>query len=212
MPALTLMIIRHGEKPGGAWPGPGLTIDGTPDARSLVVRGWQRAGAWAALFGAGLGGADFPPPGVIHAANPSAGAGAVAADNGPSQRPFQTVKPLADRLGLQPVMTWGLGQEADLAAEIKGLSGVVLVCWEHKRIISGILPAITGGAALPALPLKWDGPRFDVVLRFDRAAPGAAWSFRQLFPKLLSGDSVIPLGKGKTIDGEAATGHGKPET
>jgi hypothetical protein len=36
----------------------------------LVIRGWQRAGAWSALFGAGLGGTDFPRPEVIYAADP----------------------------------------------------------------------------------------------------------------------------------------------
>jgi hypothetical protein len=43
------------------------------------------------------------------------------------------------------------------------------------------------------MPKKWDGARFDVVLRFDRSALGAPWSFRQLFPRLLSGDSDTPL-------------------
>jgi len=43
------------------------------------------------------------------------------------------------------------------------------------------------------LPKTWDGRRFDVVLRFDRAAPDAPWTFRQLFPRLLSGDSDTPL-------------------
>ena len=68
--ALTILIIRHAEKPGEAWPGPGLKPDGTPDKESLVIRGWQRAGSWAALFGAGLGGADYPQPAVIYAADP----------------------------------------------------------------------------------------------------------------------------------------------
>jgi len=31
MSALTLMIIRHADKPEEAWPGSGLTINGTPD-------------------------------------------------------------------------------------------------------------------------------------------------------------------------------------
>lgn len=193
MSALTLMIIRHAEKPKGAWPGPGLTIDGNPDDMSLVVRGWHRAGAWAALFGAGRGGADFPQPDVIYAANPNSGAGAAETDDEPSQRPFETVKPLGDRLKLVPVTTWAQGRETDLVGEITKLSGVVLVCWEHKRIVSAILPAIAGGANLPGLPSKWEGQRFDVVLRFDRAASGGAWTFRQLFPMLLSGDSRIPV-------------------
>jgi hypothetical protein len=55
MSALTLLIIRHAKKPGESWPGSGLTPDGVPDKKSLVIRGWQRAGSWSALFGAGLG-------------------------------------------------------------------------------------------------------------------------------------------------------------
>jgi hypothetical protein len=41
--------------------------------------------------------------------------------------------------------------------------------------------------------VKWDGARFDVVLRFDRSAPGAPWTFRQLFPRLMFGDSATPM-------------------
>lgn len=71
MSALTILIIRHAEKPGENWPGPGLTEDGQKDKESLVIRGWQRVGAWAALFGAGLGGTQYPAPQVIYAANPT---------------------------------------------------------------------------------------------------------------------------------------------
>ena len=77
-------------------------------------------------------------------------------------------------------------------AEIVGLAGVVLVSWEHKAIAKSILPAIAG-QTLPGMPRKWDGARFDVVLRFDRSAPGAPWTFRQLFPRLMSGDSATPM-------------------
>jgi len=45
-----VMLIRHAEKPGGAWPGPGLTEKGEEDKESLVIRGWQRAGALALFF------------------------------------------------------------------------------------------------------------------------------------------------------------------
>jgi putative addiction module component (TIGR02574 family) len=54
MSALTILIIRHAEKPGESWPGSGLTPDGIIDKKSLVIRGWQRAGSRSALFGVGL--------------------------------------------------------------------------------------------------------------------------------------------------------------
>jgi hypothetical protein len=64
MSALTVLVIRHGEKPDPDNPDrpPGLTSDGVKDKHSLLIRGWQRAGAWAALFGAKLDGDDFPEP------------------------------------------------------------------------------------------------------------------------------------------------------
>jgi len=190
MPTLTILIIRHAEKPDESWPGQGLTADGVTDKKSLVIRGWQRAGSWSALFGSGLGGSDYPQPATIYAADPEATTG-----EEPSQRPFETVVPLAARLGLAPDTTFAAGQESDLAAKLVGLTdGVVLVCWEHKAIVRALLPAIVGSQSIPGMPTKWDGSRFDVVLRFDRASPGAAWSFRQLFPHLLSDDSDTPLG------------------
>ena len=188
MSSLTILVIRHAEKPGESWPGPGLTEVGTTNTKSLLIRGWERAGGWSSLFGAGFGGSDFPQPAVIYAANPSADTG-----DDPSQRPFETVTPLSTRLNLSPNVTYALGQEGKLVTEIVGLTGIVLVCWEHKAIAAAIVPAILGEQNIPGLPSKWDGTRFDVVLRFDRSVPGAPWSFRQLFPRLLSGDSDLPM-------------------
>jgi hypothetical protein len=183
--ALSLLIIRHAEKPEENWPGPGLTADGTPDKESLVIRGWQRAGAWAALFGSGVGGADYPVPAAIYAANP--------AGVGVSQRPFETITALAPRLGITPNTTYAQGQEAGLAQELLGLSGVVLVSWEHKAIVDALVPKIVPLVS-GTPPTHWNGSRFDVVLRFDRADGASGFAFRELFPKLLSGDSDKPLG------------------
>ncbi|GCC46003.1 hypothetical protein chiPu_0030246 [Chiloscyllium punctatum] len=70
--------------------------------------------------------------------------------------------------------------------------GVVLLCWEHKAIISDILPLIPVSKGTP--PTKWEGSRFDVVLRFERAKGDDKFAFKELFPKLLFGDSSKPLG------------------
>jgi hypothetical protein len=187
MSALTVFIIRHGEKPKELWPGAGLQENGSRNKKSLVIRGWERAGAWAALFGAGLGGADYPTPSVIYAADPKGAAQST------SPRPFETVQPLASRLDLRPVTTFGLGEETGLVAEVTKLTGCVLICWEHKAIAKAVLPKLLGPQRVPGVPKKWDSLRFDVVLRLDRATPNAPWSFRQLFPRLLSGDMDKPM-------------------
>ncbi|HEY4165122.1 MAG TPA: histidine phosphatase family protein [Reyranella sp.] len=187
MAALTLLIIRHAEKPGENWPGPGLTLDGAPDDKSLVIRGWQRAGAWAALFGAGLGGTDYPAPAAVYAADPNAPAG-----EGVSKRPYETAVPLVDRLfGSAPITTFGKGNEKALVQALLGLSGVVLVAWEHKAIVEDIVPLIPVSSGTP--PTHWNGSRYDVVLRFDRPDGATSFAFQELFPMLLSGDSDKPL-------------------
>jgi hypothetical protein len=181
---LTLLIIRHAEKPDGAWPGPGLTDSGVSDVDSLVIRGWQRAGSWAALFGTKLGGTDYPTPAAIYAADPR--------PPGVSKRPAQTVSAVAARLKLPTNYTYAKGQEKDLVKALLTLSGVVLVGWEHEAIVQSIVPLLT-----PVLsgkpPTQWDGSRFDVVLRYDRADGTNGFVFRELFPMLMSGDSNTPL-------------------
>lgn len=192
MSALTVIVIRHAEKPdpNGSDLGPGLTAAGVEDKHSLVIRGWQRAGTWAALFGAGAAGPDFPKPNIVYAANPAQSS---SREGSHSKRPFETVIPLCNRLHLSPITTYGVDDEVALVNEVQQLTGVVLICWEHKRIVDAILPELTKGQKLLDLPTKWDGTRFDVVLRFDRVQTGAPWSFRQLFPQLLADDLDDPV-------------------
>ena len=71
------------------------------------------------------------------------------------------------------------------------LKGVALVCWEHKAIISDILPRIP--VSKGKLPTKWDADRYDVVLCFDRGKGDDKFAFRPLYPCLLSGDSNKPV-------------------
>jgi hypothetical protein len=185
---LILLFIRHAEKSGENWPGPGLTEKGEQDSKSLVIRGWQRAGAWTALFGAGRGGDDYPAPQKIYAATPGA---PDHLNHGPSSRPAETIIPLASRLGLDPDETFAKGDEHKLVQKLLALSGTVLVCWEHKAIVHDILPNIPVSTGVP--PTGWHDSRYDVVLRFDRPEGGQKFSFRALYPKLLSGDSKDPL-------------------
>ncbi|MGJ5067551.1 histidine phosphatase family protein [Bradyrhizobium oligotrophicum] len=189
MNALTLLIIRHAEKPDGDTTGPGLTHTGKPDSKSLVIFGWERAGAWTALFGSGLGGTDYPTPQAVYAADPDS----TKDGSDPSRRPYETVLELAARIGLdKPNTSFATGQEAALVEALLPLSGAVLVAWEHKAIISDILPRLPVSNE-GQLPTHWSGKRFDVVLRFDRAAGGADFKFTELCPCLMSGDSNTPL-------------------
>jgi hypothetical protein len=192
MSALTVLVIRHAEKPDANDPdlGPGLTTAGAEDKHSLVIRGWQRAGAWAALFGAGTAGPDFPKPNIVYAANP---AQTSSREGSHSKRPFETIIALCNRLRVSPITTHGVDDEVALVKEVQQLTGVVLICWEHKRIVEAVVPELAKGQKLPGLPTKWDGTRFDVVLRFDREQTGAPWNFRQLFPQSLAGDLDVPL-------------------
>jgi hypothetical protein len=183
------MLIRHAEKPDGKRLGPGLTVQGMADKKSLVVRGWQRAGAWAALFTAVPASEDYPQPDFIYAAKPDDDEQIAEV----SKRPYETIISLAQKLRIDPVIDFAKGQEVDLADNLVRHSGVVLVSWEHKAIVQSLLPALLGAQKIPEVPSIWDDARFDVVLRLDREAPGAPWTFRQLFPCLLSGDSEIPL-------------------
>ena len=196
MGALTIFIIRHAEKPGPYGLGPGLTDRGEQDDELLVIRGWQRAGAWTALFGAGRGGSDYQTPQAIYAADqdvPKNGDPGKKHD-GVSQRPYETVLPVAQRLGpnAQFNTSFAKGQETALVAALLKLSGVVLVAWEHKAIMSDILPKLPVSNK-GALPTHWSGKRFDVVLRFDRAEGETDFSFTELHPCLMSGDSNKPL-------------------
>src|SRR5579863_7040429 len=103
MSSLTILLIRHGEKPPKKSKdvdyGAGVTVKGAPDDKSLAVRGWERAGAWTALFGFGAFGPDYPKPDIIYAANPDQQGGD---GDSVSRRPLETIQSLADRLHISP--------------------------------------------------------------------------------------------------------------
>jgi hypothetical protein len=107
-----------------------------------------------------------------------------------SKRPVETLTPLADKLGQKVKESFAKGQESALADEIKPLSGITLVCWQHEMIPT-IAKLIAGEDA--GIPDPWPGDRFDVVWRLQRGGAGDSWHFDQVCPCLLQGDSSKPF-------------------
>jgi broad specificity phosphatase PhoE len=88
-----IVLIRHAEKPLGDGPPHGVTSDGVMDRESLTPRGWQRAGALVGAFTGGRApGIGLPPPALLVASK--------VRPESSSQRPLQTLQPLAERLGI----------------------------------------------------------------------------------------------------------------
>jgi hypothetical protein len=176
------MLIRHGEKPPALGPPAGIKEDGRQDDHSLIVRGWQRAGALASYFGYPRDGAIETPTKVY--SPPTHGK---AGDHG---RPYQTVHPVSMKLNTEIDVRFTLDEEPQLAADVLAQSGVVLIAWEHKRIHT-IANAILGDET--TAPQSWPDDRFDVVWIFDRDVSGR-YRFDQRPQLLLAGDrpEVIP--------------------
>src|ERR1700722_12884363 len=92
-----IMIIPHGEKPPASEEPFGVTAEGDRDAESLIIQGWQRAGALACFFAPTHGplqNAALATPQFLLASESKSGGG--------SERPVETITPLASKLGLTP--------------------------------------------------------------------------------------------------------------
>ena len=170
-----VMLIRHAEKPRE--PGE-QAVDalGRPDAASLAVRGWQRAGALVRLF--------FEPP--LPLLRPVALLAAPRSAAHVSTRPRDTLRPLADALGLPLEEPPGSADSPERLAEAAAAcGGPVLVCARHEA-----LPAIARAlGADGALPGSWPADRYDVVwLVTPPCGPLRQWPQR-----LLAGDADAPI-------------------
>jgi len=185
--AQRIMVIRHAEKPyvDSKERNAGVRMDGSSSHESLAVRGWQRAGALAILFGAAelAQSKGLSVPEHLYASDPE------KADKvgSKSRRPKQTLIPLAQRLDLKIHADWLKGQEAELCRDVLEQSGRVLISWQHD-LIPDIAAAIPGGK-IPATR-TWDDERFDLVWVFD-LLPNGTYSFKQVHQALLSGDLDI---------------------
>ncbi|KAF4979141.1 hypothetical protein FDECE_18112 [Fusarium decemcellulare] len=143
----TIYMIRHGEKPA--------EVDGKePDG--LSVQGETRANDLPNVFGTN----SSYNIGYIMAEHPH--------HDGGHQRPYDTVKPLADALGLKVHKKIQRDDHAGAASEALSFEGPgnVLLCWEHHNL-EGIAKAIgiKGYAAATGWTgeVKYPGDRFDLI-------------------------------------------------
>ncbi|MEW6644775.1 MAG: phosphoglycerate mutase family protein [Pseudomonadota bacterium] len=195
-----IMFIRHGEKPEPGGDAVGVTAKGKEHKESLIVRGWERAGALARFFCPRPGSpAPVPPYTLIsqpatvfackHKDDKDAGGDKEKAG---SRRPEETVKPLVKLLEESGKVTfdldWAYDQTRQAVDAILKTAGVVLVSWEHHAI-----PVMVKliDAALP-VP-DWPGDRFDMVWVLDPTPTGAGWTLTQVPQLLLAGDSAEPF-------------------
>jgi hypothetical protein len=209
--ATKIMVIRHAEKPG-SYSGAQYagvnnlgTVAGVDGAKHLVTLGWERAGALVTLFAAPWG--AKPPalatPQFLFASDPTAKHGDETTDEGPSNRPYETLIPLAAKLSLTPDVSHGKSHYANMVTAALACDGVVLIAWQHQDIplttktgdpgISQEILTQTATTARLGVPTSWPvdptGARYDLVFVFDRPSGSGPITGFALFPQqLLAGD------------------------
>ena len=187
MSATKIMIIRHAEKPTTTPLANGVTITGSQDKDSLIVLGWQRAGALVTLFAPSRGplqSSELATPQFIYATSTSDVEG---------NRPEETITPLAAKLGLTPNKSFANSQEQAAAASAMSCNGIVLICWPHGKIpkLASYIPLSSNNKN--PVPSSWPSDRFDVVFVFDLDTSAGGYIFSQVPELLLSVDSSDPI-------------------
>ena len=181
-----IMIIRHAEKPPASGQPFGVTAEGNQDVESLIIQGWQRAGALACFFAPTQGplqNAELATPQFLFASQSKSGGG--------SARPVETITPLASKLGLT-ITTHKKSDLDKVAADAMACGGIVLICWQHEDIPFPIANVIVGNQT--TVPQKWPGRSLDIVWVFDLSArSSSSYSFSQVPQNLLVGDSPDPI-------------------
>lgn len=159
----TVYIIRHAEKPTDSENG--IDYSGATDVNSLIVKGWQRAGALVAYFDYVLN-----RPNQVYACQPYE---VVTSVGTTSKRMQETLTPMTEKFNIFLNMTYTKGQEKKMAAELDKLSGVTLISWPHGEIplLANYLKLVDG----TKIPDPWDDTRYDIVWRFVRPDPLTPW-------------------------------------
>lgn len=152
--------IRHAEKPSD------------PNSHILSPAGFARAQALAELFS--------PSTGTIRNGLQTPTEIIVSEGTTASLRPYQTGKPLADRLHEVEVTKWAAADYKAAGTAVAAMHGVTLVIWAHTE-----LPGLCKAFGVKT-PSSWPDDRFDVIWIFKRTATG--WVFTQLPEMLMPGD------------------------
>jgi hypothetical protein len=177
----SLMLIRHAEKPQGDERG--VDLLGHEDANSLSIVGWQRAGALVPLFlptnPNALASSHLRAPRHLFAARPT--------DDLPSTRPRDTLRPLAQALGLPIDERFATDDPHHAAAILKSLEQPALVCW-RREFLPALADAVLG---IPEAPGHWPEDCFDLIWVLERVR--ARWHLVQVPQRLLAGDRTRAL-------------------
>jgi hypothetical protein len=210
MGATKIMVIRHAEKPGSyngtAYSGVDAfgTVSSAAGAKDLVTLGWERAGALITLFAPPWGPkTPLATPKFLFASNPDSKPGDDTSDEGPSQRPYETLTALKAKLSLTIDATHRKSHFAEMVKSALACDGAVLIAWQHEDIalrtktgnigISAEILTQTGTAGTFNVPTSWPagpaGARYDLVFVFDRpVGDGPITDFTLVPQQLLSGD------------------------
>lgn len=210
----TIIVIRHAEKPGkyGGTDYNGVnataTTCGSSGAEDLTTTGWQRAGGLVTLFGPSPFGprAGLVTPHFLYAADP---ADKNDPNKTPSQRPYETILPLAAALGqsgapMKIHTKFSKKHYAEMVGDVLTRTGVVLICWQHEDIplqaennqpgiSQEILTQTKTTAAFP-IPASWPKDaageaRYDLIFVFTRSLDSGQITAFQLLPQyLVAGD------------------------
>jgi hypothetical protein len=146
-----VLIIRHGEKPGDP------STESAADSLDLSTQGYERAASLAFYVPA-----TFGKPDALFATQASSN----------SNRPVETITPLANVLGLTIDDSYPDDDYPALATAVltdpKYAGKLVLICWHHGKI-----PDLT--SALGGVPptTHWKGHVFDRVWAIDYPVGGA---------------------------------------
>ena len=170
IPPYQILIIRHAEKPDG-------TDDTSTKNPNLSLRGYERAGALAPFLPGTFGQPDF-----LFASQASTS----------SNRPVETITPLANALGLTinssfadddyPTLANTLLSDATYAGHL------VLICWHHGKI-----PKLATALGVTPPQDPWPGDVFDRVWQITYPQPpgsGGSPTVTDYPQKLLFGDTA----------------------